>query len=196
MGNSTLPVLREGETRFWFLDEVSAVSGDWAQQLKWLRDNDEQFRRDTVVLTGSNARALAEAGGVLAGRRGRGAHLDRILLPMGFRTFATTILRGDVPPGGHLAAAELAHPRSERACTKTQFRGWTGSQGLGNSTCSMEVFLARSPLFSTVNRSQSHLLTTYSTLSPRTCSKPAGFPQSPKWRFSKGYGKALQLRPT
>jgi hypothetical protein len=31
------------------------VSGDWAQQLKWLWDNDEQFRRDTVVLTGSNA---------------------------------------------------------------------------------------------------------------------------------------------
>lgn len=71
VGNSILPVLREGETRFWFLDEVSAVSGDWAQQLKWLWDNDEQFRRDTVVLTGSNAWALTEAGGVLAGRRGR-----------------------------------------------------------------------------------------------------------------------------
>ena len=115
VGNSTLPVLREGETRFWFLDEVSAVSGDWAQQLKWLRDNDEQFRRDTVVLTGSNARALTEAGGVLAGRRGPGTHLDRILLPMGFRTFATTILRGDVPPGGHLAAAALrTHEAKER----------------------------------------------------------------------------------
>ena len=107
VSNSTLPVLREGEARLWFLDEVSAVSGDWAQQLKWLRDNDEQFRRDTVVLTGSNARELTEAGGVLAGRRGRGTHLDRILLPMGFRTFATTILRGDVPPGGNLAAAAL-----------------------------------------------------------------------------------------
>ena len=105
--NSTLPVLPTGETRFWFLDEVSSMSGDWAQQLKWLRDNDVQFRRDTVVITGSNARELTEAGGVLAGRRGRGAHLDRVLLPMGFRTFATKILRGDVPPGGHLAAAAL-----------------------------------------------------------------------------------------
>ena len=69
--NSILPVLREGETRFWFLDEVLAVSGDWVQQLKWLWDNDEQFRRDTVVLTGSNAWALTETGGVLTGRRGR-----------------------------------------------------------------------------------------------------------------------------
>jgi predicted AAA+ superfamily ATPase len=107
VSNSTLPVLREGETRFWFFDEVSAVSGDWAQQVKWLRDNDEQFRRDTVILTGSNARALTEAAGVLAGRRGRGRHLDRILLPMGFRTFATTILQGDVPPGGNIVAAAL-----------------------------------------------------------------------------------------
>jgi predicted AAA+ superfamily ATPase len=115
VGNSVLPVLREGETRYWFLDEVSAVSGEWAQQLKWLRDNDEQFRKDTVVLTGSNARALTEAAGVLAGRRGRGTHLDRILLPMGFRTFATTVLRGDVPPGGHLSAGSLrSHDAKQR----------------------------------------------------------------------------------
>lgn len=114
VSNAVLPVLQEGETRYWFFDEISAVSGDWAQQLKWLRDNDEQFRKDTVVLTGSNARALTEAAGILAGRRGRARHLDRILLPMGFRTFATTILGDTVPPGGHLAAAELRTNKAKR----------------------------------------------------------------------------------
>ncbi|GEP28426.1 ATP-binding protein [Cryobacterium levicorallinum] len=105
--NATIPVLHEGETRYWFIDEVSAVTGDWAQQLKWLRDNDEQFRKDTVVLTGSNARALTEASGVLAGRRGRGSRLDRILLPLGFRTFATIILKGEVPPASNLPIGGL-----------------------------------------------------------------------------------------
>jgi uncharacterized protein len=111
--NTTIPVLRAGESRYWFIDEVSAVRGDWAQVLKWLRDNDEQFRRDTVVLTGSNARALTEAAGVLAGRRGRGTHLDRILLPMGFRTFAATILKGEVPPWDHIPVGAL-HTREAK----------------------------------------------------------------------------------
>jgi predicted AAA+ superfamily ATPase len=106
VNNVTIPTLKDGETRFWFIDEISAVTGDWAQQIKWLRDNDAQFRIDTVVLTGSNARALTEAAGTLAGRRGRGGYLDRILLPMGFRTFATKILR-EVPPSGHLPIGGL-----------------------------------------------------------------------------------------
>lgn len=107
VNNATLPALKEGETRYWFMDEISAVAGDWAQQLKWLRDNDAQFRNDTVVLTGSNARALTEAAGTLAGRRGRGGNLDRILLPMGFRTFATKVLRGEVPSGSSLPVGGL-----------------------------------------------------------------------------------------
>jgi hypothetical protein len=113
--NATIPVLREGETRYWFIDEVSAVRGEWAQTLKWLRDNDSQFKSDTVVLTGSNARALTEAAGVLAGRRGHGENLDRTLLPMGFRSFATILLDGDIPPGPNLAIDQLhQHEAKER----------------------------------------------------------------------------------
>jgi len=112
--NATIPVLQDSETRYWFIDEVSAVTGDWAQQLKWLRDNDEQFRKDTVVLTGSNARALTEASGVLAGRRGRGNHLDRTLLPMGFRTFATIILNGDVPPETNVPVGRLRSAEAKK----------------------------------------------------------------------------------
>lgn len=85
-----LPPLAAGTSRWWFLDEVTAVTGDWATQIKWLRDNDEGFAAATVVLTGSNAPALTAASGVLAGRRGRVANTDRTLMPMGFRTFTAT----------------------------------------------------------------------------------------------------------
>ena len=65
------------------------MTGDWAQQIKGLRDNDTGFAEATVVLTGSNAAQLTAAAGVLAGRRGSGnGPLDRTLLPVGFRTFA------------------------------------------------------------------------------------------------------------
>ena len=55
---------------------------------KWLRDNDPRFRTDTVVLTGSSSSGLRDSVGILAGRRGRVADPDLVLLPMGFRTFA------------------------------------------------------------------------------------------------------------
>jgi fructose-1,6-bisphosphatase/inositol monophosphatase family enzyme len=59
---------------------VTAVKGDWAAQVKWLRDNDPTFSTATVVLTGSNAESLTSASGTLAGRRGRVSHTDRTLL--------------------------------------------------------------------------------------------------------------------
>ncbi len=89
--NTALPVAPRGSARVWFFDEISSVTGDWAKEIKWLRDNDPPFRVATVVLTGSNAAALTSAAGQLAGRRGRAAHLDRVLLPMGFRTFAAVL---------------------------------------------------------------------------------------------------------
>src|SRR5882672_11969484 len=61
--NVPLPPLPPGEHRWWLLDEVSSVTGDWATQLKWLRDNDPEFGDATVVLTGSNAAALTAAAG-------------------------------------------------------------------------------------------------------------------------------------
>lgn len=77
-----------GAARYWFLDEISGVSGRWPDRIKWLRDNDQQFRSDTVVLTGSSSSNLKESLGALAGRRGGAVDPDRVLLPMGFRSFA------------------------------------------------------------------------------------------------------------
>jgi predicted AAA+ superfamily ATPase len=86
----SLPPIGLGQRRYWFLDEITGVSGDWAQQIKWLRGNDPEFENATVVLTGSSARGLTQAAGILAGRRGFSTNVDRTLLPMGFRTFAGT----------------------------------------------------------------------------------------------------------
>ena len=74
--------------RFWFIDEITGITDGWPEQIKWLRDNDAQFRTDTVVLTGSSAANLTGSVKALAGRRGPADDPDRVLLPMGFRTFA------------------------------------------------------------------------------------------------------------
>jgi len=86
--NIAIPPAPDGLSRWWFIDEVTGVTGEWATQIKWLRDNDPSFAAATVVLTGSNAESLTRAAGTLAGRRGRVADTDRTLLPIGFRTFA------------------------------------------------------------------------------------------------------------
>jgi hypothetical protein len=89
--------------RYWLIDEVSAVPG-WADAVKHLRDNDPEFADDTVVLTGSSAADLTAARKSLVGRRGPVSRPDRTLLPMGFRSFADSMLasRGaptpDAPP--------------------------------------------------------------------------------------------------
>jgi len=110
---STIPYLPPGETRYWFIDEITSVKGNWAQQIKWLRDNDSDFRNATVILTGSNATSLVEAAGVLAGRRGRGRQLDRTLLPMGFRSFVS-ILSAETPPENSGLAVTDLHSQQAR----------------------------------------------------------------------------------
>ena len=104
--NTALPPIPREHHRTWFFDEISAVTGDWAQQIKWLRDNDVDFRNSTVVLTGSNASALTDAAGTLAGRRGTGNTLDRTLLPIGFRTFVA-LVKGALPDAPQLAPSQL-----------------------------------------------------------------------------------------
>jgi predicted AAA+ superfamily ATPase len=74
-------------TRYWFLDEITSVTGDWPNVLKNLRDNDAAFADDTVVLTGSSSARLHEVRKAIAGRRGQVSNLDRVLLPMSFGDF-------------------------------------------------------------------------------------------------------------
>jgi len=113
--NTALPPVPDGHQRTWFLDEVSAVTGAWDQQIKWLRDNDTAFRRATVVLTGSDASALTSAGGALAGRRGDGVDLDRTLLPIGFRTFVSLVRPGAAPDVPALGIHQLRGPTARDA---------------------------------------------------------------------------------
>ena len=74
--------------RYWFIDEITGIADGWPERVKWLRDNDVRFRTDTVVLTGSSAADLNLATKALAGRRGEARAPDRVLLPIGFRSFA------------------------------------------------------------------------------------------------------------
>lgn len=101
-----LPRLPNGTRRWWFIDEVTSVEGNWIAQLKWLRDNDPDFGRDTVVLTGSNAPSLTRAVGQFPGRRGRNVDVARTVLPVGFRTFVA-LTEPDVPVVDQLPLAGL-----------------------------------------------------------------------------------------
>ena len=102
--------------RYWFIDEITGIADGWPERLKWLRDSDQRFRADTVVVTGSSATDLTAAVKALAGRRGPARSPDRFLLPMGFRAFAQHIeppSGGAVPnieglPVSGLASARLA----------------------------------------------------------------------------------------
>ena len=104
--------------RYWFIDEITGIDDGWPERIKWLRDNDERFRQDTVVLTGSSAADLTAAVKALAGRRGPASTPDRFLLPMGFRAFAERLeppRGGTVPAVGPLQVADLAPPRLREA---------------------------------------------------------------------------------
>ena len=80
-------LMPEGVRRFWFFDEITGITDGWPERIKWLRDNDTGFRTDTIVLTGSSAADLTAATKALAGRRGGAVDSDRVLLPIGFRSF-------------------------------------------------------------------------------------------------------------
>lgn len=102
----TLPAPPPGQQRFWFIDEVTGATGEWPATVKWLRDNDPSFSEATVVITGSDAEALTGAIGLWAGRRGEATQRDRVLLPMGFRTFVRLVWPG-VPETPRLPLADL-----------------------------------------------------------------------------------------
>lgn len=109
------PPLPEGGNRYWFIDEVSAIAGDWDLVLKNLRDEDPQFGADTIVLTGSNSARLEEAKGVLADRRGSSANVDRTLFPMGFASFVKILAAEPLPPRTQLDLSALHSPAAKQA---------------------------------------------------------------------------------
>lgn len=96
--------------RYWFLDEITAIP-NWPQAIKWLRDN-TAFGEDCVVLTGSSARDLEEVRKQLADRRGSARDSDRLLLPMGFRSFVRAVGVSGLPD------VPAFHPRDflDHAC--------------------------------------------------------------------------------
>ena len=98
----------------WFIDEITAVRGDWAGQIKWLRDNDPDFATDTVVLTGSDAPSLTRVVGRLPGRRGQNINVGRTLLPVGFRTFVALTER-DAPTVPQLPLGDVHSPAARDA---------------------------------------------------------------------------------
>ena len=101
-------LMPRGGRRYWFIDEITGITDGWPEQVKWLRDNDARLRDDTVVLTGSSASDLTASIKALAGRRGNAGDPDRVLLPMGFRTFSR--LAAEEPVGidiGPLRVADL-----------------------------------------------------------------------------------------
>lgn len=108
-------------TRWWFLDEITAVSGRWSSVIKDLRD-DTPLRRDCVVLTGSSSRGLREATKDLAGRRGAAVERsDRLLMPVPFRDYCSLIGLADLPVIGPLAPAELLSRAVRDAAVELSF---------------------------------------------------------------------------
>ena len=91
-------LMPEGVSRFWFFDEITGITDGWPERIKWLRDNDPGFRSDVVALTGSSASDLTAATKALAGRRGGIVDSDRVLLPIGFRSFLR-LISAEPPPG-------------------------------------------------------------------------------------------------
>lgn len=109
-----LPPPEEGP-RYWFLDEVSSVKGDWPSEIKWLRDNDPGFRDDTVVLTGSSSNRLDDAIKAFAGRRGSATDTDRVLLPMSFSDFCATTGLVQLPSLPELRVRDLDSAEAHEA---------------------------------------------------------------------------------
>ena len=124
-------LMPEDVHRFWFFDEITGISDGWPERIKWLRDNDAGFRADTVVLTGSSAADLSAATKALAGRRGGAVDSDRVLLPLGFRSFLRLVSRERPPDSmGPLSIEELTPERLAEAGHRlapwldVMIRGW------------------------------------------------------------------------
>ena len=149
--------------RHWFIDEITGIADGWPERIKWLRDNDARFRTDTVVLTGSSATDLTGATKALAGRRGEARAPDRVLLPMGFRSFAR-VVSTEVPPAGMVQvestrAADLTHDRLTEALLELApwqdalIRAWESYLGCGGFPSAVAQYVATREEPATLRRS-------------------------------------------
>jgi hypothetical protein len=108
-------------TRWWFLDEITAVGPGWSSVVKDLRD-DTPLRADCVVLTGSSSRELREATKNFAGRRGEGAEQsDRLLMPVPFRDYCRLIGVVGLPEIGPLHPGEMLSEGARVAIAELSF---------------------------------------------------------------------------
>lgn len=108
-------------TRWWFVDEITAVGAGWSSTVKDLRD-DTPLRRDCVVLTGSSSRELREATKNFAGRRGAGTERsDRLLMPVAFRDYCELIGVVGLPEIEPLAPQEMLSGAARAAVAELSF---------------------------------------------------------------------------
>ena len=97
--------------RYFLIDEVTAIP-NWQQGVKWVRDN-TAVAADCIIVTGSSAGDIASGATHLAGRRGPGVGLDRLLLPMSFPEFVRCAGYGlTTPPALPLEAFYTAEGRA------------------------------------------------------------------------------------
>jgi predicted AAA+ superfamily ATPase len=109
------------DTRWWFVDEITAVGAGWSSVVKDLRD-DTTLRGDCVVLTGSSSRELREATKNFAGRRGAASECsDRLLMPVPFRDYCRLIGLADLPEIVPLAAERLLTGAARDAIAELSF---------------------------------------------------------------------------
>jgi predicted AAA+ superfamily ATPase len=108
-------------SRWWFVDEITAVGAGWSSVVKDLRD-DTSLRRDCVVLTGSSSRELRTATKNFAGRRGTGAERsDRLLLPVPFRDYCKLIGIAGLPAIGSIVPEEMLSEATRAAIAELSF---------------------------------------------------------------------------
>jgi predicted AAA+ superfamily ATPase len=121
------------EPRYWFLDEVTSISGNWSGVIKNCRDN-TKLGEDCVVLTGSSTAQLREAQKDLAGRKGAAAKdTERLLLPMSFGQFCKAI-RIDIPQVSLIEAKNLLSDEAKKVAQ--ELHAWIASL-----TSAWEIYL-------------------------------------------------------
>ncbi len=124
------PAAEEEAPWLFVLDELTFVRG-WANALAHLREFNREFRRATVILTGSSAADLVASADDLQGRRGRWQRpLDRLHMPMTFRDYLVA-RSPTIELGERAAIDDLLTPDVRRAAQLLSLRTGEIDQYLG-----------------------------------------------------------------